>query len=121
HLEKLMQTGELRLPGDHVDRGRTGCGGGKARLRHPRPLDGRHEPEAPPMHRFHESRVSDLVVEGVTDLADRLGERGLGDRDAAPDGVEEFRLADEYPRALRKVAKNGPGLRPQRDGSVAGA
>jgi len=73
------------------------------------------------MHRFHESRVPDLIVEGVTDLADRLGERGLGDRDATPHGVEEFLLADEHAGAFREVAENGPGLRPQRNGSVAGA
>ncbi len=72
------------------------------------------------MHRLHESRSSHLVLKGIPDLADGLGERRLGDRDAAPDGVEQLVLGHEHAGAFREVAEDGPCLRPQRDRSSAG-
>jgi hypothetical protein len=63
-----------------------------------------------------EPRRGGVVLQCPAQLADRLGERVLGNRRIGPDGVKQLALGHQGPRTLHQVAEHGESLGPQWNG-----
>ena len=111
--------GGSRLVGGDVVRQRRG-GGPTARP--PRvalePADLGHEAEAPPVDGLDDPRRARVVIQGLAKLADRFGERVVGDDDVGPDLAVEGVLGDEQTGPLDQIAEHVPGFGAEGDFAI---
>ena len=95
--------------------GRRGRGGDR-RVRQQR--DRGHEAEADAVRGRDVARRRGVVAEGKAQLADRPGQRRIGDDAAGPHGVEELGLGEELAWAAEQGDEEGEGLLGHRHGDL---
>ena len=71
------------------------------------------------VHGFDEARGLGLVAESDPQLSDRLVERVFADRHARPERVQELVFRRQHARPFGQILQDRPGLRAERNRSVA--
>jgi hypothetical protein len=62
-----------------------------------------------------------IVAQGIPDFGKALHQRVIGNRDVAPNGLDQFRLGHKVAVPLQQIGKYLEGFRPERDLLLASA